>query len=92
MAEFTIKPEVVNIDAPFLKEAVRLSLVLVDNTAALDQFFHCIMNNGPLIRLLVDDRFDKIFGTRGKAMRKSDILTTLKAAKDLEWKRHVGWH
>ena len=49
----------------------------------------CIATNTQLHRLLVEDRFVTFFGSRDAALRKTDILQTLKALEDDEWKRLV---
>ena len=89
MADFTFTHEVVTVNAAFLKKAQQLQLVQVPDADSSHLFFHCVTTNAVLKQLLVDDRFIPIFDTRAKALRKSNILGTLKKAKDVEWKRHV---
>ena len=90
MATFSITHEVVSVNAAFLERPVQLPLVHVANTESHEQYFHCVVTNAALFRLMVDSRFVSVFGTRAKALRKSDILKTLKEMKDAEWKKKVG--
>ena len=89
MATFNITLEVVTVNAAFLERPVRLPLVSVANTGSHENYFHCVSKNAALHRLLVDERFVAVFGTLAKALRKSDILKTLKQMKDDEWARQV---
>ena len=72
MALFTIKTTETNIDAPWLKEPIRLELVDVDEHTG--PFFQCNHTNLPLVRLLVPLQY----GKAQSAMSKTDIFMTLK--------------
>jgi hypothetical protein len=89
MADFAITHEVVTVNGAFLKKPQQLELVQVPDAAEGHMFFHCVITNAVLKQLLVDDRFIPIFDTRAKALRKSNILGTMKKLKDVEWQRHV---
>jgi len=95
MATFSITPEVMSVNAAFLDRPVQLPLVAVANTCSHDNYFHCVSKNTALHRLFVDERFASVFGTLKDALRKSDILKTLKTLKDAEWAKQVqascGW-
>ena len=85
MSQFTITSEVASINAGFLTNPVQLRLVAVPNADAADRYFACCSSNEDLPRLLVDSRFKGPFGSLKKAMRRTDILKTLKDMKDAEW-------
>jgi hypothetical protein len=89
MAAFRFTYDVVNVDAPGMKQAVRLPLVQVDGKEG-EKFFHCVCTNHLLKTLLVEDRFVRCFGTVSNAVCHTDILKILKQLKDDEWKRRVG--
>ena len=88
MAAFRFTYDVVNVDAPFLKQTVKLPLVEVDGRRG-DKFFHCVCTNHHLKTLILEDRFVHCFGTVAKAFVHTDILKKLKQLKDDEWKRRV---
>ena len=88
MAAFRFTYDVVSVDAPFLKQAVRLPLVQVDGKEG-EKFFHCVCTNHLLKTLIVEDRFVRSFGTVANAVCHTDILKKLKQLKDDEWKRRV---
>ena len=88
MAAFRFTYDVVNVDAPGMKQAVRLPLVQVDGKEG-EKFFHCVCTNHLLKTLLVEDRFVRCFGTVSNAVCHTDILKKLKQLKDDEWKRRV---
>ena len=89
MATFNITQEVVTVNAAILERPVQLPLVSVVDTGSHENYFHRVSKDTSLHRLLVDDRFVSLFGTLAKALRKSDILKTLKQMKDDEWARQV---
>ena len=89
MATFSITPDVMSVNAAFLDIPAQLPLVAVANACEHDNYFHCVSKNTALHRLLVDEQFAKVFGTLKDALRKSDILKTLKALKDAEWANQV---
>ena len=94
MATFSITPEAMSVNAAFLDRPVQLPLVAVAN-AGEHYIFHCVNKYTALHRLLVDEQFAQVFVTLKAALRKSDILKTLKALKDAEWAKQVqtscGW-
>ena len=79
MATFTITTQATFAHAAFLKEPVKLALVQVDNVDT--PYFHCVKTNMALCRLLVPEQH----GKTDAAMRRTDILQTLKKLKDVEW-------
>ena len=89
MATFKFSPEVMNVNADFLDIPVLLPLVAVNGGGHDSHFFHCVNMNTKLHRLLVDERFAQVFGTSKAALRKTDILKTLKVMKDAEWTKQV---
>ena len=89
MAAFSISLDVVSVHAAFLKQPVQLHLVQVANKASHENCFHCVGTNHSLRRLVVDDRFKPLFGSLANALRKTDILKTLKQMKHDEWARQV---
>jgi len=90
MSDITIITECVTVHADFLgKKSVQLPLVAVPDSKPGEQFFHCIPSNWRIHRLLVADRFVTVFGSRQKALSKTDILATLKTLKDEAWQRQV---
>ena len=90
MADFTFHNLSVSVSASFLVNPIVLPLVPVENTAPGDQFIQCVAKNGALTRLLVDNRFLEVFASKDVALRSSNILVTLKKAKDDAWNTHVG--
>ena len=88
MTAFRFTYDVVNVDAPFMKQTVRLPLVEVDGKED-EKFFHCVCTNHHLETLIVEDRFVRCFGTVANAFCHTDILKKLKQLKDDEWKRRV---
>ena len=92
MANITIITEVVTVKADFLRnvDGVQLPLVAVPESKPGEQFFHCMSSNWKIHGLLVADRFVDIFGSRQKALSKTDVLKTLKTLKDDEWHRQVA--
>ena len=91
MSNITIITECVTVHADFLgKKSVQLPLVAVPDSKPGDQFFHCVVSNWNIHRLLVADRFVTIFGSRQKALSMTDILNTLKTMKDDAWQRQVA--
>ena len=65
MSNISIITECVTIQADFLgKNPVQLPLATVSNTKPGEQFFHCVPSNWKLHRLLVADRFVRLFGSR----------------------------
>ena len=89
MSNIRITTDIVTVRADFLKHTLQLALVDVPNTKPDEKYVRCIATNTQLHRLLVEDRFVTFFGSRDAALRKTDILQTLKALKDDEWKRLV---
>jgi len=83
MSMFSITSGVVSVDAAFLKHPVQLTLVDVDGVAG--QCFRCVGSNTSLHRLLVTQQYAKHHGSAAVALRKTDILKTLKQLKDDEW-------
>ena len=84
---FTIQSDVVNLNASFLKHSVRLPVVPVDNHPGL--FFRCCHSNMALHRLLVAEPYVAVFGCRATALRRTDIMKTIKDMKDAEWAKQV---
>ena len=89
MSNISFGTEVVSVHADFLKAPLQLTLVAVANTQPDEKYFHCVHKNAQIHRLLVEDRFVAVFGSAAKALRKSDILKTLKQLKDDAWNRKV---
>ena len=91
MSDITTITECVTVHADFLgKKSVQLPLVAIPDTKPGDQFFHCVVSNWNIHRLLVADRFVTIFGSRQKAISMTDVLDTLKTLKDDAWQRQVA--
>ena len=89
MSNIRITTDILIVRADFLKRTLQLAPVDVPNTKPDEKYVRCIATNTELHRLLVEDRFVAFFGSRDVALRKTDILRTLKALKDDEWKRLV---
>ena len=92
MSKFTITSEVVSINAAFLKSPVELRLVDLANVNPGDRYFSCCSGNTQLPQLFVEHRFKGPFGSLVKAMRKTEILKTLKDIKDNEWRTRRDRH
>ena len=89
MSKISFSTSVVSVHADFLKAPLQLALVAVANTQPDEKYFHCVHKNAQIHRLLVEERFVTVFGSSARALRKSDILKTLKQLKDDEWNRKV---
>jgi hypothetical protein len=85
MSMFSVTSGVVKVDVEFLKHPVQLPLVDVDGVAG--QCFRCVGSNTSLHRLLVTQHYAKLHGSATVALRKTDILKTLKQLKDNEWSK-----
>ena len=90
MANFRITQDVVCVDVAFLKKPVKLPLVDVSGTSSHEMYFHCISANTSLHRLLVADAYVTLVGSAAAALRKTDILKTLKQLKDDEWSKQLA--
>jgi hypothetical protein len=88
MATFRISQDIVRVDADFLRRSVKLPVVQVENSAGL--FFRCISSNTALHRLVVADTYVALIGSAAAALRRTEIMKTLKQLKDDDWSKQLA--